>query len=568
MVTADPEKPSTNDKAGATRSPRAEALLGSAPDEQIGAAVDAQKWARAADLLALHGERLLLDGMGKELGAWLEALPDEHVARNAKVAALLAWVRIYEQRYQDALKALSKAERALQQLKLGNTPQPESDEVELRPFAELEHSLASIRAHLAAVAAGAGAAHKLPDQVEHIMIPASADHPLWRAASLIVLGRSRLLAGDLRGAEGDLEAAHVLGSSSRGAKAARVAADAAVLLGRLAEARGKLDVARRRYEEVLAGTGEATQAARLGAQVGLARVALVRLELDEARARLRGIGQGQSVEGDGPRPEADPVCVLLEGELARAKVLVLEDAGEEARAALDQLDKALAAQSIRWPIELIGAHRARKALLRKDESQARRWLQQYAMRGDARQAPTTPIAAFEKVTAALVHAALKAPEAALAAGREALAFAEATGNRQLALEALVALALGHHGAGSREDARAALVAALEAAQSMGGALLPLAVRGLEQVAAEAGLESPELARALACLPPVSVAPRAAGDRPVSRPVQAAGPIETAQVAAAPTAGDELPTASSEPVSGEADEDEVSVEAGGGAEATT
>lgn len=565
-MTADPEKLSTKDKAGATRSPRAEALLGSAPDEQIGAAVDVQKWARAADLLALHGERLLLDGMGKELGVWLEALPDEHVARNAKVAALLAWVRIYEQRYQDALKALSKAERALQQLKLGNTPQPESDEVELRPFAELEHSLTSIRMHLAAVAAGAGAAHKLPDQVEHIMIPASADHPLWRAASLIVLGRSRLLAGDLRGAEGDLEAAYVLGSSSRGAKAARVAADAAVLLGRLAEARGRLDVAKRRYEEVLAGSGEAIQPARLGAQVGLARVALMRLELDEARARLSGVAQAQAIEGDALRPEADPVCVLLEGELARAKVLVLEDAGEEARAALDQLDRALAARNIRWPIELISAHRARKALLRKDESQARRWLQQYAMRGDARQAPTTPIAAFEKVTAAFVHAALKAPEPALAAAREALAFAEATGNRQLALEALVALALGHHGAGSREDARAALVAALEAAHSMGGALLPLAARGLEQVAAEAGLESPELARALACLPPVSVAPRAVDDRPVSRPTQAAGPIETAQAVPVPvTATDETPTADAEAAEA-ADEARSEEGVGEGAEA--
>lgn len=517
---ADPETTEKPAVQGPSRSPRAEAILGSAPDEQIAAAVAAEKWARAIDLLELHGERLLLDGGVGPLSAWLEAIPEDLVGRHAKLAALTAWVRIYEQRYQDALKCLSKAERALQQLRLSGEREVHAgdDEVELRPHAELESSLAAIRLHLQAVVGGG----KLPTQVEEIMIPASGDHPLWRAAALVILGRSRFLAGDLKGAGDDVETAHVLASSTRGQRAGRVEAEAAVLLGRIAEARGKLAAAEKRYVEVLTPKDGALQP-RLAAEVGLARLALQRLDAPTAAARLQAVKTALGQCEEAP----DPIRVVLEGELARTWLAMLEGRSEEARATLDQLEKTLPGLKLRWPLGLVLAHRARLALLRKDEAGARRWLQQYAMRAESGQTPQSPLAAFEEVTEALVQAALHAPALALKAAQGALAFAEATGNRAILAEAQVALALGHYGAGARDDAKAALVAALETTRSM-GALLPLYVRGLDTLADELGVVSDEIARAAALLPPVTVGQRTGIDRPAGRPAHGSGPIETAQ----------------------------------------
>lgn len=521
-MTADPDKTSKASQTSVA-SPKAQALLGSAPDEQIGQAIAAEKWARATDLIATHGERLLLDGGARELAAWLEALPDEHVARNVKVAALFAWVRIYDQRYQDALVCLSKAERALQQLRLAEGARERTDsEVELRPYAEIEHSLHAIRLHLQAVGDTAG---KLPAQVEHIMLPASEDHPLWRAAALVTLGRSRLLAGDLKGACDDLEAAAILASSSRGPRAARLAADAAVLLGRIDEARGKLDEAARRYEAIVRGQDPIE--VKVAAEIGLARLALARLDPASAGPRLDAVAQAVVALGG----EVDPIGVVVDGELARAWWHLLSGRADEARATLDQLEKTLTNLKLRWPFELIGATRASFALLRKEESGARRWLQQYTLRGAAAATPTNPTAARSAVTAALVHAALHEPEPALAAARAALALAEASGHRQLATESQVALALAHFGLGHKAEARAALIAALEGARES-GSLLAIFVRGLDVIADELGCDREEVQRVTRLLPSVPPPSRDKAERAVLRSQGGAGgPIETSRLVA-------------------------------------
>lgn len=514
-MTTDPD---TNVKSATSvsRSPKAEALLGSAPAEQIAAAVAAEKWARAAGLLEQHGERLLLDGDVHALAGWLEALPDDHITRHVKVAALFGWVRIYDQRYQDALVCLSKAERALQQMRFGAVHS--ADAIELRPFADIEQSLTAIRLHLQAVT---GAAGKLPEHVEDIMLPASGDHPMWRAAALVTLGRTRYIAGDLRAAGDDLEAAQTLAATSRGPRAERIAADAGVLLGRIAEARGKLDVATQHYEAVLSTSDSA-----LAAEVGLARVALLRLDPAAARQRLEHVQQAIA-QGNGGH--IDPVRVVFEGELARATLQLMEGAPDDARATLDQLDKTTAGLKLRWPIDLISAGRARAALIKKDESLARRWLQQYTMRGDNKPA-SNPLAANDRITAALTHIALHDPAAGLKAAQDALAFAEATGNKVVALEAQVALVLGHYAAGSRDDARSALMAVLEGSKAT-GIFGPLFVRGLEAAASEMGLEADVLvdvvraARRLPALPP-----RPDRNERPSAPVGAkSGPIETSKV---------------------------------------
>lgn len=517
-------------RSGATRSLKAEALLGSAPDEQIAAAVASERWARAADLLALHGERILLDGGVRELAAWLMALPEEHRQKSAKLSALCAWVRIYDQHYQEALRYLSQAERALQQMKLAEVVR-DSEEVELRPFAELEQSLSAIRLHLRAVSDAGG---ELPSQVEDIMIPASADHPLWRAGALVILGRCRYLAGDLGGASADLETAHVLSRETRGIRAARVAADAAVLLGRVAEARGALGAATTAYQNVLIDLRDGLEVQRLAAEVGLARVALARLDLDAAAKHLAAVRAAEATVS------ADPIRVVLEGELARSALAAMRGDYDDARLILDQLERALGGHQLRWPLELLAAQRARTALLRKDESHAKRWLQQQGMReanrprrakpSDTKLALSSPIDAKLKVTEAMARASLHEPEAAVVAANQALAFAEAIGHRALALDSLVALTLGHYGANQREGARAALLAALELAQATGyrSALL---CRGLDVIAAELGVDSGLLAEVQAQVPALTGTPRDRGERGAPRVASTTNLIQTSQVVA-------------------------------------
>lgn len=540
MVTTDPDttqdsqNPSTDSqvaatptrgavRSGATRSLRAEALLASAPDEQIAAAIETERWARAADLLTLHGERILLDGGVRELAGWLMALPDDHRQKSAKLSALCAWVRIYDQHYQEALRHLSQAERALQQMKLAEVTR-DADEVELRPFAELEQSLNAIRLHLRAVSDAGG---KLPAQVEDIMIPASADHPLWRAGALVILGRCRYLAGDFAGASSDLETAHILAKEARGIRAARVAADAAVLIGRVAEARGMLGAATAAYQAVLVDLREGLEVQRLAAEVGLARLALAQLDLSAADRHLAVVRAAESTA-------ADPIRVTLEGELARAALAAMRGEYDEARLTLDQLERVLGGHQIRWPLELLAAQRARTALLKKDESQAKRWLQQQSMRdarpaGEAKHGLASPIEAKLKVTEAMVRAGLHQPEAAVVAANQALAFAEEIGHRALALDSLVALALGHYGANQREGARAALLAALDGAAATGyrSALL---CRGLDVIAAELGIESELLNSVQALVPPLAGAPKDRGVRGAPRAASTSALIQTSQVA--------------------------------------
>ncbi|MCC6623655.1 MAG: hypothetical protein IT385_20525 [Deltaproteobacteria bacterium] len=524
----------------ASTSSSAQALLGAAPAEQIAAAIAAEKWARAADLLTLNGERLLLDGEQESLVGWLAALPAEHIQKNAKLATLYAWSLVYLQRYQEALTRLSLAERSLQAMKLADAAawrggEETSDELELHPHAELEQSIAAVRAHLASVT---GDHAKIPKSVEQIMLPASADHPCWRAAALITLGRCRYLAGDLRGAREDLESALTLASHTRGARAERIATQAAVLLGRVATARGSLTEASRHYEPLLASKDPEARAA---AAVGQAEIALLRHDREAARAAL-------AVE----RPAgADPIAVTLESGIVSAYLAALDGQHDEARTALEALEKHLAGMNLRWPGELLQAHRARLALLRGDDSAARRWLQGVSLSAQKHHDRMSPIGAFQIVTKALVELRTDAA-AALQSAARALAFGEETGHRVVHLEALVLTGLASHVLGKRDDARSALVAALESARPEGIAR-PFLVRLLDEVMGDLGLDDPQamaLREAAKTLPtPHSTRERAFTPRPGQ---VAPGPIETKQATGAePTAPSPTAEQPAAPPQGEA-----------------
>jgi len=496
-------------------SPRksAEALLAAAPGEQISAAIAAEKWARAADLLASAGERLLLDGDEAAMLEWLAALPSEHVQKSARLATLYAWTLVYAQRYQDALAKLSLAERTLQAQELAEAAakrrgEDDSDELELNPHHDLKQSMAAVRAHLGSVTGV-----RLPVAVEDIMLPASADHPSWRAGALLTLGRCRFLAGDLRGAAEDLGAAEVVAGQARGARAQKTRAEALAALGQVAEAEGRLGRAVELYEEVLA-TDDA--AAKATASVGLAKVALQRNDREAARAALAF---------EAPA-DADLIAVGLEGALVRGYLAALDGQHDEARVGIEQLEKLLVQKQLRWPTELVAAHKARLALLRGDEQVARRWYQGLGLAVGLNAERVSPNTGFQLVTKALFELTAgqpgqagqagqagqtgqTGPKAALQSAARALGYAEESGHRLIGIEAMVATAMAHHALGHRDEARSALVAALEHAAPEGIAR-PFLLRGFDAVAEDLELRAPQvivLREAARALPAPAPSPR-------------------------------------------------------------
>jgi ATP/maltotriose-dependent transcriptional regulator MalT len=518
-VTNDPAQPATPTRVSkVVRSPRAEALLGSAPEEQIAAALSAEQWARAADLIARHGERLLLDEGTRVLTGHLAALPESEVAKNPRVAAIAAWVNLYQQRYHDARQRLSQAERALKQLELAEVSS-EAEHFELTPHAELKQSLTALRLHLQAVSEG-----RLPQDVSEIMIPASTDHPLWRAGALIILGRCHLHAGELALARDGLEAAQMLAQTSRGKRAQRTAAEATVLLGAIAEGSNALTEASWHYDQVVPRTEEILTAQVAAAEVGRAAVALQRLDLKTANssvARARVLAEGLT---DG----LDPFRMTVDLGLVEGWCQALSGELDGARQTFDHIERSLNSMQIRWPLELLGIERARLAMLRGDESSAKRWLQQHQMQGRQGNAPpTVPVEALGLLMSAQVMVSLHKPDEAAQYANEVLDFAERRQLRRLAIDALIQLGLARFAAGQRDAAISALKAALEGADAERLAY-PFVLRGLADVAVELGLSHPLLDLAASHVPTGSAAAR---PRPVVR-AAASGPIETAQVATA------------------------------------
>lgn len=538
-MTKDPDQSAPVRSSKVVRSARAEALLGSAPDEQIAAALEAEKWARAADLIAHFGERILLDDGTRALASFLETLPEVELARHPRVLAIAAWVHIYQQRYHDARLRLSQAERALKQLELGES-HTQRDEVELTPHAELKQSLAALRLHLQVVAEG-----RIPDDVAEIMIPASTDHPLWRAGALIILGRCRLHAGELAEASDDLQAAHTLAQTSRGKRALRTAAEATVLLGQVAQVRAALREADQRFAEVAVRTEELLAAHVAAAEVGRANVALDRLELDHAATSIARARELAATLSEAAHGAPDPLSLSFDLGRVDAWTRALSGDPDTARATLDQVERSLTAHLIRWPMELLGIERARLALLRGDESIARRWQQHQSMqRGSKgqgadrvdRNQTMSGLDALVHLMSAQVHLVLRQSDEARQLANLVLSFAEGHQHRRLTIEALVQLALAQFAAGQRDAARSALVAALEAAEPERLAR-PFVQRGLAELAAELGLEHPLLSRAAAVLPTAATN----RERPMPR-ATASGPIETAQVQAH---GDSAPASEDE-----------------------
>jgi len=469
METKDPSSKGGGATNGSGKPPAAKAktdaerILASAPAEQIGAAMAAKKHERAADLLELHGERMLAEGEQTRLTEWVDALPDSLVKKKPRLAVLHAWLLVYGQRYQAAVTRLSEAERALRALEMsgavGFFDEADDDVVALEPFADLKHSIRAVRAHIAWMQ---GDLSNLPESVDDAMLASSAEHPVWRSRALVTLGRCRLLAGALVDAAEDLDAAIACTMMARGSQARIIELEALVLMGRVREAQANLDKAQRHYEEVLskAKDAEAHADARAAAEVGLGRIALDRGDFETAASHLE---RGLARVADTRSPS-----VGLDGSLAWATLLQERGDNEGTHRALTQAERFLKDHGIRWATEIIGAHRARLALRRDDVGTAKRWSQQFGLRGGDK---LGPIREAQQVTYGMCLIAQGELEAAIAPLEEARESASAGGRGSIALDAHVQLAVAHLRLGGKDKARDSAAAALRVA-APGGIQLP------------------------------------------------------------------------------------------------
>lgn len=460
METKDPKQPKRNGSAPSQPTKpepakpvtgHAARILASAPEEQIAAALRAKKYERAADLIERHGERLLAEGAEATLLTWFDEVPDALVRKAPRLAVLHAWLLVYVERYQTAASRLSEAERALRALEVAGAhgwPEDDADVVALEPFADLKRGIRAVRAHLAWIE---GDLSELPDSVEGMMLPASADHPVWRARALVTLGRCHHLAGSLDDARDALDAALACAHASGQRRAAIIAHQARVVLGRVHEAAGRLDAASALYDEVVAAADDTVEHADVvaAARIGRGRVALTRLDLEGSRPALTaGLDRLESTASQ---------AVGLDGLIALAW---LEQASGDAAAARDALDRAerfVKATGRRWPLEIVSAQRARLAVARGDVPAARRWAQQFALRGAAR---LGPVRELQLVTHGLCLLAGGDAEAAAAPLAEARAAADAGGRPLIAVEAAIAQARAWSALGDAKAADNALSDAL------------------------------------------------------------------------------------------------------------
>lgn len=528
----------------------AERILASAPAEQIEAAFAQKKVDRAAELLEAHGERLLAEGEEEHLLGWFAALPEALIKKKPRLAVVHAWLYVYTERYHHALARLAEAERELRRLEMaGQTSHQDADVVELTPHAELKRSIAAVRAHLSWMA---GDLSSLPESVDEVMLASSGDHPVWRARALVTLGRCRALAGALSDAADDVDAALACAMVAGQARARVVELEAIVTMGQIREAQGQLAQADALFEQAIENAGDHPERRehKALALLGLGRTALLRLDMATAKRFLEA---GLSAMGDEPS-----ASVGLDGYLSSATLRQWTGDPQGATEALNRGERFLKEKAVRWAAEFLSVHRARLAIARRDQGAAKRWAQQFALRGADRLGPLRELQLVTYGGALLLEGEV---EAAIAALEEARASATAGGRKILAIEAAIKLASAYTRAGRKKDAKEALDAALGVAAATGIALPLCEAEGIGALFAAAGQpKQPGLEAIMKAVIAVvgepAAPPSAAAPAPTKPVVVAKAPIGTKQPVPAPEAKGEAAAAPEEsataaaPTSGE------------------
>lgn|GEM_PF-1385892 len=427
-------------------------MLAAAPDEQITAALAAGKHERAADLMQRHGERLLAEGAEEGLVRWFEQLPNALIQKMPRLAVLHAWLLVYREQYPGAATRISEAERALRALEMSGAkrwPEDGDDVVPLSPFADVKRSIRALRSHLAWIH-GELDVSELPASVDDMMLPSSAEHPVWRARALVTLARCRFLAGALADAAQDLDAAIACTTVTAQRAARSVGLEAKVGLGRVREAQARLDDAAKLYAEVIDEADDSPDVADAvaAARVGQGRVALAHRDLDAAAEALAA----GLVRAD----ETGWLSVAVDGLVALAWVQHARGDHADARASLERADRFVKSRDRRWAAETVALQRVTLMLAHDDRPGIRRWRQSVAVRGPDRHERLGPIREARHIVEALVGTALGDADQVIEALVAARASAEEAGRTALAVEAAIAEARCRLALDARAEAAAAL----------------------------------------------------------------------------------------------------------------
>ncbi|HEU5098438.1 MAG TPA: LuxR C-terminal-related transcriptional regulator [Roseiflexaceae bacterium] len=295
--------------------------------------------ARAADQIEAFTNQTSLGGEYATLRRWLERIPESVLAGRPALCLQAAWAALLAGDVERIEPLLQHAERAWQ---------ANDDRHKLGEVAQLQARLAWLRRDASATIDSARLA--LSQLAEDV-----------RAGGLLALGTSQLLAGDLAAADTTLQIARTQCQALN----APVATLALYSQGELAEQRGQLSGAAKKYGEVIQIAGERVVWERWAAAIGLGDLARERNDLDRALALLESALTAAE--------QASVAVYLPHGYISLARTLTARQNFTAAEATLDRA--AHIARRLGSPahISQVGAHQARLALARGDLAAAEQW---------------------------------------------------------------------------------------------------------------------------------------------------------------------------------------------------
>lgn len=298
--------------------------------------------AHAAELIERGASAAIERGEYAALQRWLDRIPGSILAARPGLCLSAAWAALLAGQVERIEPPLMHAERAWQasgdQCMLGEVALLHAQLAWLRHDAEA--TIAAAQLALSALAEDAGSA---------------------RASSLLALGAGQLLAGDLAAADTTLRAAYTQ------CQAHSQLALPGVLYsqGQLAQQRGLLSEAARKYSDAIQAMGERAGWERWAAAIGLGQLARERDELDQALETIQAALTAAE--------QAGVAVYLPHGYVALARSLAAQQSFAAADAALERAADVARRLGSPAQISQARAYRARLALARGDQAAAEHW---------------------------------------------------------------------------------------------------------------------------------------------------------------------------------------------------
>ena len=341
---------------------------GDLPDEAFRHALAARDEALAAELVVAHSRRLIWSGWSATVQRWLEALPEETVRRDLRLAVSRCWTSCFTNRWLSLKEDLDRTEALLEE---GPPQRAAADpQLERRLRGNAAATVAILRAYVAYREDDLAPALELARQAVE---GCAGTPPALQGAALVIQGYALRESGRLEEAREAFLRAGPLFLAERNLTAWAISVQqlADILL-----ARGLLREAERTCEEAGRLLRE-RDGSRLPAAsyvlLASAEAAWLRGGLEQAESDWHAASSGGELTGD---PEVVVRCTL-----GRARLLAARGRPEEAFALLDRVEEAARANRSAPLLAEVTARRAALLVQAGRLDELRRWADGPAAQG-------------------------------------------------------------------------------------------------------------------------------------------------------------------------------------------